>query len=57
VELYVAGNAANNNHSTTFDFVYALFQSVPENVPGSADPSPSAEEELRLSVGPNPVRD
>ncbi len=56
VQLYVAGNAANNNHSTTFDFVYSIFRSVPENVPGGVDPPLAAQEELRLSVSPNPVR-
>ncbi len=57
VEFYVAGNAANNNHSTTFDFIYSIFLSVPENVPGGVDPPLAAQEEIRLWVGPNPVRD
>ena len=53
VHFYIAGNAANNDRSSIFDYVYTLLRTVPEAVPVSVDSG--SEFDLRLFVSPNPI--
>ena len=53
--FYVAGNAANNNGSTSGDYIYTISANLPEGIVGVVEaPSHQPESQILLSAYPNP---
>ena len=55
VDFYFAGNAANQNGSTSGDYIYTINVTVPEQILGVADfPVRAPENHTLISAYPNP---